>query len=1004
MSAVIQAFADSLRGVVQYFALALLGCLTAVAVVAWLARTIAAPMRRLLGGNVVRIVLVAMMVGTGIVESFSKHTNDPPRSVQSPNMIGRGIPNAPLDGGRGATALPPVTPDDITNGWRIAETREGCEIVWRDAFAALQIHAPWLARGGYKDKTRIVPYGWTFPWRDGTLDCVTVLSEGELRPNIRTRYFPPPFDAPLAVVPSFNWHLLPGGVSNVFWHAVSPSNSLVMTWENSPVNRDVNCLTNFQAELFADGSFEYRYDDRTVGYSRVHPLDLDFDGLPNDIDPAPEMPLGTSAWNQSEAWTAAAFPSNAAEIASAGGYAAWATQRAADPNRRLVGLQLASPGGRWPVCVEVGGVPVMADGSAELLYAIDCGAQVPFSLSDGELGTVNVSCAVTTSTFQTFTHSNFQTSAFPEEWSVGDVTVHLDDPHAGWIRRTAEVSVDDQYLTHLHPGDSAQLLAAVTNCHASAYLGCAWHGGAGISFSNPQSLATTITYASSNTVQWATNNACLVTSYAGGYCLTNTIWFTVGIEEEPTPCFTLGCQEVFFLNDADVLDGRATNRPERIRPVQLNLLGPYGTNGTVKLSAQGSASPMLFYIDNGVTNRIMETTELPLAVTDSFTRMGTNMVYVSCPSIGTGTISATLTLDSGATLSDTASFKCIEPLRRLVSMRQMPDGRFYNPSRLVMGTNAVLKVEVDGDFAATNVDWRVVSGPCRIAATNGWCVTVEPTGTNEDVVVEASFNDDEIQPRFVLPVVMPRIIPVKAFIVRPPQGLNDDAWLRSDVNDMIDEANKTFTQVGIRFELACEPENVGTPDDWAIPMFNLSTNAAGKVSRSRYITQHMLSFLDNYKTNDCVEVYYIGQILNLDAAAAWLETGIVVSKSSNRFTLAHEFGHALGLKDIYYRVQVENSYGHIVDRWLPSRDKIVIPNYFRSWPYDWGDETGRGFYGRSDTLATTIDRLLMNGYDRQWTGDIPDGRLLGLAKNADVDFQKVGVREIKKKDSEVFSK
>ena len=272
------------------------------------------------------------------------------------------------------------------------------------------------------------------------------------------------------------------------------------------------------------------------------------------------------------------------------------------------------------------------------------------------------------------------------------------------------------------------------------------------------------------------------------------------------------------------------------------------------------------------------------------------------------------------------------------------------------------------------------------------------------MVVEARFNDDEIQPRFVLPVVMQRIIPIRAFIVEPPESIDVVAWDHSDINDMIDEANKTFTQVGIRFELACEPQNVGVPDDWGIPMFNLVTNAAGKVSRSKYVTPHMLSLLDNYKANDCVEVYYIGEILNLDAAAAWLETGIVVSKSSNRFTLAHELGHALGLKDIYYRVQVENSYGHIVDRWLPSRDEIVIPNYFRSWPYDWGDETGRGFYGHSDTLAVTIDRLLMNGYNRQWTGDIPDGRLLGLANDADVDFQKVGVREIKKKDSEVFSK
>ena len=74
----------------------------------------------------------------------------------------------------------------------------------------------------------------------------------------------------------------------------------------------------------------------------------------------------------------------------------------------------------------------------------------------------------------------------------------------------------DSELTHLHPGESVHLTAVVTNCHADAYLGCTWHGGAGISFSDAHSLTTTVAYASSSQVQWATNNAFLVTSYAGG--------------------------------------------------------------------------------------------------------------------------------------------------------------------------------------------------------------------------------------------------------------------------------------------------------------------------------------------------------------------------------------------------------------------------------------------------------------------------------------------------------
>ena len=118
---------------------------------------------------------------------------------------------------------------------------------------------------------------------------------------LRTPYFPRPFDAPLAVVPSFNWHLLPGGVSNVFWHAATPSNSLVVAWENAPVNYDVSCLTNFQAEFFAGGHFSYRYDDRVVDYAPVFPFDWDNDGLENSVDPDP-LVAGPDAHGTNAEW------------------------------------------------------------------------------------------------------------------------------------------------------------------------------------------------------------------------------------------------------------------------------------------------------------------------------------------------------------------------------------------------------------------------------------------------------------------------------------------------------------------------------------------------------------------------------------------------------------------------------------------------------------------------------------------------------------------------------
>ena len=214
----VHTFVETFRGIVYHFSLVLLLGLIAFAAIAWLVKTLAIPMRRLFGGGIVRIALAVTMVGSGIVESFSKHTNAPPRRVASQTLA--------------------VTPTDISNGWRVAATREG-HAPSRPQDGTCTIHEPWLLRGGFGDLTRISVDGWLFPWRDGFADGLTVFSDGEIRFGMRTPYFPRPFDTPLAVVPAFNWHLLPDGVSNVFWHASTPSNSLVVAWENAPVGNDI---------------------------------------------------------------------------------------------------------------------------------------------------------------------------------------------------------------------------------------------------------------------------------------------------------------------------------------------------------------------------------------------------------------------------------------------------------------------------------------------------------------------------------------------------------------------------------------------------------------------------------------------------------------------------------------------------------------------------------------------------------------------------------------------
>ena len=83
-------------------------------------------------------------------------------------------------------------------------------------------------------------------------------------------------------------------------------------------------------------------------------------------------------------------------------------------------------------------------------------------------------------------------------------------------------------------------------------------------------------------------------------------------------------------------------------------------------------------------------------------------------------------------------------------------------------------------------------------------VVVTPTAADGVVTVEARFNDDEIQPQFVLPIVQERVLDVRAFVMCTVKGHRRvEAMKGKDIRDRIQLANLIFGQVGIRFNLDC---------------------------------------------------------------------------------------------------------------------------------------------------------------------------------------------------------
>lgn len=927
-----------------------------------------------------------------------------------------------------------VADEDIAAGWRVVSVSSNAlaGVVFTMPMGATEWESAMCSGMGW-GSWRIPIGGWYFNFGDIGWTNGFAWVEGCFRPRFESRVDEVRLlSERLTLCPVANWSRYNLAASRA-WCVTNDMEGLVVTYEGVAVGDDPTKIANVQMELQPhSGKIALRYDLRAVGntlydagvtvngtnhfvsvgsntsevvFQKVHPDDWDMDGLANQLDNDPRVAITNAGWNQSAAWARLSYPSNAVEIALVGGYFSWAAMRAMAPDRRLVGLHISSPSNSWPVCLAFGDKHVMCDGKEEIVFAIDCGARYSFSISaGGELDFVTLYA-------ETDVIEPCSAYSYPYERWANDVVVHLDSPGKGWIGRTADVEIDTD-ASHLYPNISQNVSAVVTNCHEDAFVSCTWSGGAGVSFADAHAVATTVMW--NGNEQWSTNLITCVTEYVGGYALTNCLTISVGTQSEPDTEFFVSCQDVFFQNDLDSVS--ISNRPERVRPLRIDLKAARGVEGYVTISLNGQAGAVLMRVNEyGITNRIDSGSRIEFEIPeDSLSCEVSETILISCPNVGNGELSITGNIEDSCIMQTNIPFRVIEPLRELVAREwNVTPRRLFNPTRLVFGDNAILSVGVRGPFEAEEVAWRIVDGPGRPVATNGWNFTVEPTADSGVVTVEARFNGDEIQPRFVLPIVQEQVFDIKMFVVSNEDGL----WAAEDaeLEHFILSANSIYRQVGVRFNLAGIVHLTNSSQYWNIPVIYERERYLLFFSRqvlSRQVQMLLSEYqrMPDYCQSDCIEVYVVNSI-GRGSNGFRLPGGVVIAAGSPGQTLAHELGHALGLLDCYPSGRVDNNDINAESLFLPGYGDTINSSFFASRPTDWGEESGCGFYPYSSSVDDVYMRLLMFGDEdilKRNGVDIPDGKVLCVQGNAlgatGIGFTPVGGSNINTNKMEVYTK
>ena len=390
----------------------------------------------------------------------------------------------------------------------------------------------------------------------------------------------------------------------------------------------------------------------------------------------------------------------------------------------------------------------------------------------------------------------------------------------------------------------------------------------------------------------------------------------------------------------------ATNNPGRVRI----RLSPSLYNAVADWTLSPSA-------DGGARLFASETGGSPLSSVSDVSE-----VWVS-PGCLCRNYAVTATLDRYG-LSDSCAFKTCGIVFEPVTTDKH-NGRYVNPSHVVVGSNACFSISFSEDLLLSDVVWHASSSSVFMQQETGLLAVVTPAaeGIYSLTVDIADFEGPK--PKIDFKAVEQTTTSVRAFILGYD---NDFRTTPQQVTNLIAGVNCIYEQAGMRFVLeAVVSTNV--PASWLTLDIGQASGADNQRCDSICNIAHNTTGIELYF------VYSLGEDVNgINHHNENDEiTGIILSSGVTSVTLAHEIGHSCGLADFYLS---DTIYRHSYSATLPS----VTGKLRHAWlPNDWGcSSTEVHFYYPFVDQPWIIQKMLMYGRADNYKGDIPLGNVYGV--------------------------